>query len=248
MVEMYADAAYFGLQVYPPRRLPLSTATMALSLLTFRHLRPSDPPRLGEHWQHISALPLISHVCPTTWTAPVPCNPSKELLEGSEPPAPLESEVRGRVRLFMLELTNRQHPCATRTKLETHAVARDEIFCRHKQEFIISIKVNKASSNGSPRRTTVKTTASASAPNLLCGMPRPRQGLYWQMTAHRLVVCALLRHLSPSPLTFSPSVPFLELLTDLKKGREACLVVVLAYRVVSIGFRAISIMPFALYH
>lgn len=36
-------------------------------------------------------------------------------------------------------------------------------------------------------------------------------------------------------------------LTDLRKGCEACLVVVLAYRIALTGFRAISIMPFALY-
>ena len=105
----------------------------------------------------------------------------------------------------------RQHPCATRTKLEKHAVARDEIFNWNKQEFITSIKVNKAAPIDYPHRIKVKTATFVPSPNLLHGMPRPRQGVCWQMRAHRLVVCASLRHLSPSPLTFSRSVPFLEL-------------------------------------
>lgn len=40
MVEMYAAAAYFGPQVYPTRRQPLSTTTMMALLLTFSRLRP----------------------------------------------------------------------------------------------------------------------------------------------------------------------------------------------------------------
>jgi hypothetical protein len=44
MVEMYAAAAYFGPQVYPPLRQPLSTTTMALLLLTFSRLQP---PQIG---------------------------------------------------------------------------------------------------------------------------------------------------------------------------------------------------------
>lgn len=79
------------------------------------------------------------------------------------------------------------------------------------KKLVINIRVSKASSNDCPHRIKVKTTTSAPPTNLLCGMTRPRQGLCWQMRAHRLMVCAELRHLSPSPLTFSRSVPFLEL-------------------------------------
>ena len=104
-----------------------------------------------------------------------------------------------------------QHPCATRTKLEKHAVARDEIFNWNKHELIDIIKIRETASTNCPRRIKVKTATFVPSPNLLCGMPRLRQGLCWQMRAHRLMVCALLRHLSPSPLTFSRSVPFLEL-------------------------------------
>jgi hypothetical protein len=114
----------------------------------------------------------------------------------------------------------RQHPCATRTKLGKHAVARDEIFNRDKQEFTTSIKVGKVASTDCPHRIKVKAATFVPSPNLPCGMPRPRQGLCWQMRAHRLVVCALLRHLFPSPLTFSRSVPFWELSPTYGKGAK----------------------------
>jgi hypothetical protein len=67
---------------------------------------------------------------------------------------------------------------ATRTKLENHAVARDEIFNWDKQEFVINSIVSKAASTGCSHPIKVKTATFVPSPNLLCGMPRPRQGLW----------------------------------------------------------------------
>jgi hypothetical protein len=67
---------------------------------------------------------------------------------------------------------------ATRTKLEKHAVARDEIFNWNKQEFVINIIVSKAVPTDCDHPIKVKTATFVPSPNLLCGMPRPRQGLW----------------------------------------------------------------------
>jgi hypothetical protein len=131
--------------------------------------------------------------------------------EGSEPL--VESEVRGRVRLFMLELTVWSanilaRPVPNLRNTRSHVMRSSIGINKSLQQ---ASKVGKVASTDCTHRIKVKTATFVPSPNLLCGMPRPGQGLCWQMRAHRLVVCASLRHLSPSPLTFSRSVPFWEL-------------------------------------
>ena len=166
---------------------------------------------LSKHWLHIFAFPLTS-VSAQPRVLHKFCG-SDLRRKGLSCPPLVGSEVRGRVRLLMPELIvcsantlARPVPNLRNTRLH---VMRSSIGINKK--LVINIRVSKASSNDCPHRIKVKTTTSAPPTNLLCGMTRPRQGLCWQMRAHRLMVCAELRHLSPSPLTFSRSVPFLEL-------------------------------------
>jgi len=78
-------------------------------------------------------------------------------------------------------------------------------------------------------------------------MPRRRlRSLLANERSSFLGLCQTSSFVSVPPNIFADCT-LLGALTDLRKGCEACLVVVLAYRIALTGFRAVSIMPFALY-